>query len=90
MTKCFICIIKEGIYRHPIYFCQGAEPILLEYVPINELGEALNHYSNMYNVYDVMLDGNTGFMAGIRDQIYHENIQKYGNNSLNIDITRKG
>lgn len=90
-NKSFMCIIKDGIYRHPIYYCQGfgTPPQLLEYCPIVELGDTLNHYANMYNVYDVVLDGHISYMAGIRETIYHENIMKYGENKLNIIIARK-
>lgn len=87
--KTFMCIIKDGIYRHPIYLCQGGEPKLLEYCPINELAETLTHYSNIYNIENVVLDGHTSFMAGIRENIYHENMMKYGNRKLNIIIARK-
>lgn len=91
INNAFLCIIKDGIYRHPIYLCQGMglEPKLLEYCPIGELGETLNHYSNMYKINNVILDGHTGFMAGIRENIYHENIMKYGENKLNITISGK-
>lgn len=90
-NKSFMCIIKDGIYRHPIYFCQGPgiPPQLLEYCPIEELGTTLNHYANMYNIYNVILDGHTSYMAGIKEIICHENIQKYGENKLNIIIARK-
>ena len=89
VDKSFICIIKDGTYRHPIYYCQGGQPQLLEYCPIEELNETLNHYAQTYNVNNVVLDGHIPLMAGIRDQIYHENIAKYGYNTLNIEISRK-
>lgn len=92
MDKCFYCIIKDGVYRHPIYFCQGMgglEPQLLEYCPIAELGDTLNRYANTYNVWNVVLDGIPSFMAGIREQIYHDNIAKYGENKLNITYVKK-
>lgn len=90
-NKTFLCIIKDGVYRHPIYFCQGPglEPQLLEYCPITELSESLSHYSNIYNTYNVLLDGHPSYMTGIKEIINHENIQKYGINKLNITVLRK-
>lgn len=89
--QCFYCIIKEGLYRHPIYFCRGVglEPELLEYCPIAELGDTLNRYADTYKVYDAVLDGHPSFMAGIRSQIYHDNAAKYGENKLNITYVKK-
>lgn len=91
INNAFLCIIKDGLYRHPIYLCQntGVEPKLLEYCPIDELGEVLSRYANTYNINDVILDGHPSFMTGIRETIYHENIMKYGENKLNIIIARK-
>ena len=91
INNSFLCIIKDGLYRHPIYLCRdtGLEPKLLEYCPIKELGEVLSRYANTYNINDVILDGHPSFMAVIRDTIYHENIMKYGEKKLNIIIARK-
>lgn len=86
----FICIIKEGVYRHPIYYCQGGgQPQLIQYCPINELSEVLNAYSNTYQTNKVYLDGIPAFMYGIKEQIQYETLNKYGYNNLDIEVIRK-
>lgn len=85
-----ICMISgEGAYRHPLYYVpkEPQGPILLEYCPIEELDEALNRYSQIYNTNEVFLEGNREFVKGIKEIIMHNNITKYGHNTLNIRVT---
>ena len=82
-----VCLIEEGIYKHPIFYVDGSNHTLLGYCPIGKLGEELNTYSGIYNTKEVFLEGNRDFLIGVKEIISHNNVLKYGNNNLNIKIT---
>jgi hypothetical protein len=85
----FICIINEGTYRHPIYYCNNGEPQLVEYCPIEEMSDELERYSQIYNTNNVYLDGQHSFILGVKEQIKTNIVSKYGKNNLNIELLRE-
>lgn len=82
-----LCLIEEGIYKHPIFYISGSKHTLLGYCPIEKLSEELTAYSGIYDTKEVFLEGNRDFLIGVKEIISHNNILKYGNNNLNIKIT---
>lgn len=82
-----VCLIEEGIHKHPIFYVDGSKHTLLGYCPIEKLSEELNAYSGTYDTKEVFLEGNRDFLIGIKEIILHNNVLKYGNNNLNIKIT---
>jgi len=82
-----ICLIEEGVYKHPIFYTNDGKHTLLEYCSIDDLDKELNLYSEIYNTKNVYLEGSRDFLIGIREIILQNNILKYGNNNLNIKIT---
>ena len=81
-----VCLINEGLYKHPVFLRKENCFNLLQYCSLDELNDSVHLYSKEHNTNNVHLEGDRIFVAGIKKQMERDYITKY-NETLNITIT---
>lgn len=79
------CLLEIGTLNSTVLLPDGTQTA----VPINDLACYMLSFTNNYNTNKIKLIGNNlEFLQGFREKILQEEINKYNNNRLEIEMEK--
>lgn len=86
MKTKIVCNIEPGLMKQTVFYYKGEQLISSERIEMNNLVNYLLGVCYSDNIYNLHLLGNWSYLSGIIEQIQTEEVTKYSENRIIIEV----